>query len=187
MTTPSSGGDWRRPSAGSLSTLARDGSSLVALLVVGGTVLATGSVRAAVLAVPFLLATLPTPSPVAFAAGQLAVLPTVSVEDAAVVAVTQLALLVVLTEPARTVGSAYAVGATLVAAVGLAGLFAVGLRYGPVVTGGLLCLAVACGTYLARRVTLVRLGLVGDDAVSAGGEATGGDRHDDGYVAEPKE
>lgn len=186
MTTPSLGEDWRDLSAGSLSTVARDGSSLVALLVVAGTVLATGSVRAVALAVPFLLAALPTPSPVAFAAGQLAILPTVSVEDAAAAAVAQLALLVVLTEPARAVGSAYAVGATLVAAVGLAGLFAGGLRYGLVVTGGLLCLAVACGTYLARRVTLVRLGLVGDSGES-GGEATGGDRPDDRPVTEPKE
>lgn len=186
MTTSSLGEDWRRTLTGSLSTVARDGSSLVALLVVAGTVLATGSVRAVALAVPFLLAALPTPSPVAFAAGQLAVLPTISVEDAAAAAVAQFALLVVLTEPARAVGSAYALGATLVAAVGLAGLFAVGLQYGLVVTGGLLCLAVACGTYLAHRVTLVRLGLVGDDAAS-GGEATGGTRQDDSSITEAKE
>ncbi|RLM60088.1 hypothetical protein, partial [Halorubrum sp. Atlit-26R] len=158
----------------------------VALLVVAGTGLATGSVRPVALVTPFLLASLPTPSPVAFAAGQLAVLPTVSVEDTAAAVAAQLALLVVLTEPARTVGRAYASGATLGAAVGLAGLFAVGLRYGLVVTGGLLCLAVACGVYIARRVTLVRLGLVGDDPVSEG-EATGGDRPDDRSVIEPKE
>jgi hypothetical protein len=186
MTASSLDGDRQRPSIGSLSTVARDGSSLVALLVVTGTVLATGSVRTIALAAPFLLAALPTPAPVAFAAGQLAVLPTVSVEDAAAAAVAQLALLVVLTEPARTVGNAYAVGATLVAAVGLAGLFAVSLPYGLVVTGGLLCLAVASGTYLVRRVTLVRLGLVADDPASARG-APGGDRPDDRSVTEPKE
>ncbi|ELZ42642.1 hypothetical protein C463_10620 [Halorubrum californiense DSM 19288] len=186
MTASSLGGDRRRPSAGSLSAVARDAGSLVALLVVAGVVLVTGSVRAMALAAPFLLAALPTPSPVAFAAGQLAILPTVSVEDAAAAAVAQLALLVVLTEPARTVGSAYALGATLLAAVGLTGVVTVSLRYGLVGTGGLLCLAVACGVYLARRVTLVRLGLVGDDAASEG-EANGGDRPDAQSVTEPKE
>ena len=186
MTDSSLDGDWHRPSAGSMSTVARDGSSLVALLVVAGTVLATGSVRAVVLAAPFLLAALLTPAPVAFAAGQLAVLPTISVADAAAAGVAQLALLAVLTEPARTARSTYALGATLVAAVGLAGLFGVGLRYGLVVTGGLLCLAVACGVYLTHRVTLVRLGLVADDAASDG-EETGSDRPDDRSVTEPKE
>ncbi|TKX87539.1 hypothetical protein EXE43_02655 [Halorubrum sp. SS5] len=186
MTTPSLSGDWRRRSADSPSIVARDSSSLVALLVVAGAVLTTGSVRTAVLAAPFLLAALPTPSSVAFAVGQLAVLPTVSITDAAAVAITQLALLVVLTEPARRRESPYAVGATLVAAVGLAGLVAVGLRYGLAVTGGLLCLAVICGTYLVRRVTLVRLGLVGDGAKS-GGTATGDDRRDAQSVTEAKE
>ena len=186
MTASSLDGDWRRPSTGSLSTVARDGSSLVALGVVAGTVLATGSVRAVALAAPFLMAALPTPSSVAFAAGQLAVLPTISVEDTAAAAVAQLALLVVLTEPARTVGSPYALGATLVAAVGLAGLFAAGLRYGLVATGGLLCLALACGVYLARRVTLVRLGLVNDGPASED-EDPGGDRPDARSATEPKE
>ena len=186
MTAPSPVENWRGPTVSSLLTVARDAASLVALLVVAGTVLATGSLRAVALATPFLLAALPTPSPAAFAAGQLAVLPTVSVEDVAAAAVAQLALLVVLTEPARTVGNAYAVGATLVAAVGLAGLFAVSLPYGLVVTGGLLCLAVASGTYLVRRVTLVRLGLVADEAAS-GSEEPGSDRPDDRSVTEPKE
>ena len=186
MTAPSPVENWRGPTVSSLLTVARDAASLVALLVVAGTVLATGSLRAVALATPFLLAALPMPSPAAFAAGQLAILPTVSVEDVAAAAVAQLALLVVVTEPARAVGNAYAAAATLVAAVGLAGLFAAGLRYGLVVAGGLLCLAVGCGVYLARRVTLVRLGLVGDDAASADGEPSG-DHSDDRSVTEPKE
>lgn len=186
MTTPSLSDGWQRPSAASLSTVARDGSSLAALLVIAGTVLVTGSVRALAFAVPFLLAAIPTPSPVAFAAGQLAVLPTVSVEDAAVAAIAQLALLAVLVEPARRSGTAYAVGATLVAYLGLAGLFVAALPYGNFVSGGLLCLAVACGVYLARRVTLVRLDLVNDDERPAG-EETVGDRPNDRSVTEPKE
>lgn len=186
MTAPSPEVEQRPPSLDSLSTVARDASSLVALLVVLGAVLATGSARAAIFAAPLLLAALPAPSPVAFAAGQLAVLPAVSVEDATAVAVTQLALLVVLVEPARTTGTAYAVGATLVAAVGLVGLFAVGLGYGLAVTGGLLCLAVACGTYLARRVTLVRLGVVGDDAGSEH-DPPGGASPDSQPSTEPKQ
>jgi hypothetical protein len=173
MTASSLGGDWRRPSVGSVSPVARDGSSLVALLVVAGTVLATGSVRAVALAVPFLLVAIPAPSPVAFAAGQLAVLPTVTVEDTVAAAITQVALLAVLVEPARTRGSAYAAGATLVAYLGLVGLVVVSLPSGRLVAGGLLGVAVGCGTYLAHRVTLVRLGLVSEDEETDGGESGG--------------
>lgn len=173
MTTPSLRDGWRAPTTRSLSTVARDLSSLVALLVVAGTVLETGSARTLALAVPFLLVAIPTPSPVAFAAGQLAVLPTISVEDTVAAAVAQVALLAVLVEPARTRGSAYAAGATFVAYVGLVGLVVVSLPSGRLVAGSLLCFAVACGTYLAHRMTLVRLGLVSDGGES-GGEETGG-------------
>jgi hypothetical protein len=143
--------------------VARDTGSLAALVVVAGTILATGSVRASALALPFLLATIPTPSTLSFAAGQLAILPTISVEDTVTLAIAQLALLVVLTEPARTRGISHAVGATFVAYVGLVALLAVGFRYSLSVAGGLLCLAVACATYLVHRTTLVRLGLVADE------------------------
>lgn len=154
---------WQRSGADLPSPVARDTGSLAALVVVAGTILATGSVRASALALPFLLATIPTPSTLSFAAGQLAILPTISVEDSVTLAIAQLALLVVLTEPARTRGISHAVGATFVAYVGLVALLAVGFRYSLSVAGGLLCLAVACATYLVHRTTLVRLGLVADD------------------------
>ena len=173
MTTPSLRDGWQTPGGDSPTVVSRDFGSLVALLVVAGTVLMTGSVRGLALAAPFLLVAIPTPSPVAFAAGQLAILPTLTLEDTLTASVAQLVLLVVLVEPARTRGAAYAVGATLVAYVGLVGLFIVTLPYGGFIAGGLLCLAVACGTYLARRVTLVRLGLVSDDE-EPGGEETDG-------------
>ncbi|MEZ3163917.1 hypothetical protein ABNG03_03350 [Halorubrum sp. RMP-47] len=146
-----------------LSFVARDLGGLAALVLVAATLLATGSTREALVALPFLLAAVLTPSTVAFAAGQLAVLPVLSVENVVAQAVAQVALLVVLTEPARTRDILYAAGVTLVATVGLVALLAASLRYGLVVTGGLLCLTVACGTYLTRRLTLVRLGLISDD------------------------
>ena len=181
MTTRSLSDGWRTPASDSLTTVARDFGSLVALLVVAGTILMTGSVRALALATPFLLVAIPTPSPVAFAAGQLAILPTISLEDTVAVAITQLALLVVLVEPARMHESVYAVAATLAAYGGLVGLLIGTLPYGGFIAGGLLCLAVACGMYLAHRVTLVRLGLVTDD------EETDGNRSTDQSTTEPKE
>lgn len=97
------------------------------------------------------------------------------------VAIVQLALLVVLVEPARTGKNLYAIGATLVAYVGLVTLVVVSLPPGVFVAGGLLCLAAACGTYLARRVTLVRLGLVTDNRESESNHSV------DRSSTEPKE
>ena len=51
-----------------------------------------------------------------------------------------------------------------VAYAGLLGVVAVGLRDGPLVAGGLLCVSVALVAYLIYRVTLVRLGVVDAEA-----------------------
>ena len=140
--------------------IARDPLSVAGLLVVFGVVLATGTVRDVVLAGVLLCVALLLPSTLAFAGGQLALSAAVTVEDRIAVGIAQLALLVILTEPARDRSVPLAIGATLAASAGLLGVVAVGLREGLFAAAGLLCLAVALGIYLVHRLTLVRLGLV---------------------------
>ncbi|CDK39397.1 hypothetical protein [Halorubrum sp. AJ67] len=143
------------------SQLARDPLGVAGLLVVFGAVLATGTGRDAVLAGVLLCVALLLPASLAFVVGQLALSVAVTVEDRIAVGVAQLALLVVLTQPARDRSLPNAVVGTLAAYAVLLGVVAVGLRESHFAAAGLLCLAVALGTYLARRLTLVRLGLVG--------------------------
>jgi hypothetical protein len=142
------------------SHLARDPFSLGGLLVVFGVVATVGTVREILLAAALLCGALLLPSTLAFVVAQLALVPPMTLELSVAFGLTQLALLAVLTEPAREGSAPLAILGTLAAYVGLAGLVAIGLREGLLVAGGLLCLAVALGVYIARRVTLVRLGVV---------------------------
>lgn len=141
----------------------RDPVSLLGLVAVLAVTLIVGTLPAIGLSVLLILVAVFLPSSLAFVAGQLALLPALTVADPVAVGVSQLALLAVLTEPARTRNAYSAVVGTVLAYVVIVALLLVGLRRGPVVAGGLVCLAVAFGTYLVRRITLVRLGLVGDE------------------------
>lgn len=143
---------------------ARDLFSIVGLLAVFGVVQATGSLRWTLLAALLLGGAVFLPSTVAFVAGQFALIPAVTMADQVALAVAQIALLIVLTEPARDRSVPAVIGATAVAYAGLLGILAVGLRDGVLVAGGLLCLVVALVVYLTHRVTLVRLGLVDAEA-----------------------
>ena len=159
------------PPIGSLR--ARDPVSIGGLLILFGVTAITGTPRELLIAVPLLLVAGMIPAPLAFVAGQLAIFPTITLEDTLLVGVTQLALLCVLTEPARR-HQHWAVFIYTLPAYGLlVGVVAIGLREGLVVAGGLLCVAVAGGTYLARRVTLVRLGRVALDLTPQVDEAGG--------------
>lgn len=144
----------------------RDPVSLLGLVTVLALILVVGPLPAVGLSALLLLVAAFLPSPLAFVAGQLALLPALSITDPVAVGVSQLALLAVLTEPARSQHVYAAVIATLLAYAVMVGLLVIGLRRGLVVAGGLVCLAVALGTYLVRRVTLVRLGLVADEPPS---------------------
>lgn len=145
----------------------RDPVSLLGLVTVLAVVLVVGPLPAVGLSVLLLLIAAFVPSPLAFAAGQLALLPALTSTDLVAVGISQLALIAVLTEPARSQKTYSAIAATLLAYVVLVSLLVIGLRRGLLVAGGLVCLAVAFGTYLARRVTLVRLGLVDDESPGA--------------------
>lgn len=155
---------FRVPDSESVSQRMCDWNSVAALLVVAGKILLNGSGRSVLLAIPLLILATLTPATVGFAAGQLALLFSLSVGDTIALVIAQLALLVVLTEPARTHGIPRVIGTTLVAYLVLGGVFASSLSYGLVVTGGLLGLTVAVGTYVIYRVTVVQLGMVTDDA-----------------------
>lgn len=172
-----SSSDPSQPAADSpLVTLrARDGISLVGLLIVGGVVVATGTPRDLIVAVPLVLAAGVLPSPLAFAAGQLALVPSLTPDTTLAIGVTQLALLVVLTEPARDHAFRPAIVATAGVYAALLGLLFVGFRESLLVAAGMLCLAVAGGTYLARRMTLVRLGRVPTRTTSDNDTATDSD------------
>jgi hypothetical protein len=156
-----------------VSPRARDPVSIGGLLIVFGVITITGTTRDLLIAAPLLLAAGVIPAPIAFVAGQLAVVPTITLEDTLLVGVTQLALLCVLTEPARGQKLWAAFIGTLLAYGLLVGVVAIGFREGLVVAGGLLCGTVAVGTYLARRVTLVRLGRVALDLTPSADEAGG--------------
>ena len=146
------------------SVIARDPFSIAGLLVVFGVVEATGSTRWTLLTAGLLGGAVFLPSTIAFVAGQFALISAVTIDDPIAVAVAQIALLIVLTEPARDQSVPAVIGATVVAYAGLLGVIAVGLRDGLLVAGGLLCVVVALATYLTRRVTHVSLGLVDAEA-----------------------
>ena len=146
------------------SRFARDRFSAGGLLVVFGVAVSTGTTPEVVLAGLLICGSLFLPSTLAFVAGQLALAATVTVADGVSVGLAQFALLVVLTEPARDRSVPLAFVGTLLAYAVLVGVVAVGLREGLLAAGGLLCLTVALGAYLARRATLVRLGLVDAEA-----------------------
>lgn len=150
--------------SGSVPVGARDPAGLAALIIVAATVVVMGTPRQSLLVLPALLVAGFVPSTAAFAAGQLAVFPILSVGDGLALAVAQLALLVVVTEPARTRAVPFAAGMTLVAAAGLALLVVAGLQSGPFVASGAVCIVVVGGTSLACRLTRVQLGLVTPDA-----------------------
>ncbi|WP_271966554.1 hypothetical protein [Halorubrum ezzemoulense] len=159
------------PPIGSLR--ARDPVSIGALVILLGVIAITGMTRELLIAVPLLLVAGVLPAPIAFATGQLAVFPTISLEATLLVGVTQLALLCVLTEPARR-HQRWAVFIGTLPTYGLlVAVVAIGLREGLVVAGGLLCVAVIVGTYLARRVTLVQLGRVALDHTPSVDDAGG--------------
>lgn len=155
-----------------VSVQARDRVSLIGLLVVLSVVAATGTTRDLVVAVPLVVAAGLLPPPLAFVVGQLAVVPSLTLDATLAVGGTQFALLVVLTEPARDRAFRPATVATAGAYAVLLGILAAGLRESLLVAGAVLCLAVIVGTYLARRVTLVRLERV--DPLGAGRDADGG-------------
>lgn len=160
----SSAADWASLDAAGLRHRAADPFSVGGLLVAFGVVVSLGTAREVLLAAALLAVAVFLPSTLAFVAGQLAVASAATLADGVAVALAQAALLVVLTEPARGRSVPVALGGTLVAYVALLGVVAVGLREGLIAAAGLLCLAVAVGTYLARRVTLVRLGQVEAEA-----------------------
>lgn len=158
------------PASGSISAatigshFTRDRFGIGGLLVVLSVALATGPTRGAVLAGLLVCSSLFLPSTLAFVAGQLALATTATVGDGVAVGIAQLALLVVLTEPARDQSIPHALVGTLLAYLVLVGVVAVGLREGLLAAGGLLCLTVTLGVYFARRATLVRLELVDAEA-----------------------
>jgi hypothetical protein len=159
-----SSADWRSLDGAGIRSRIADPFSVGGLLVVFGVVVTLGTTREAVLAAALLAVAIFLPPTLAFVAGQLALASAVTLADGVAVALAQLALLVVLTEPARGRSVPLALGGTLVAYAALLGVVAVGLREGLLAAAGLLCLAVAVGTYLAHRVTLVRLGQVDAEA-----------------------
>lgn len=143
-----------------LAVRARDGLSIVSLIAVFGMVVSMGDLSDAVIVTPLFVAALFVPSVLAFAAGQLALLPTVTVEDTLAVGITQVALLLVLVEPARKgvsrtviVGTAFTYGVLSVGVV-------VGLGWGSLAAGTVLVGTVAIVIYLLHRLVLVRFGLV---------------------------
>lgn len=159
--SPASGSTWAATIG---SRFARDRFGVGGLLVVLGVALATGTTRGAVLAGLLVCGSFFLPATLAFVAGQLALAATATVGDGVAVGLAQLALLVVLTEPARDRSVPLALVGTFLASLVLVGVVAVGLREGLLAAGGLLCLTVALGVYLVRRATLVRLGLVDAEA-----------------------
>ena len=108
-------------------------------------------------------------APLAFALGQLALIPVVS-EISPAVGVAQLGLVAVLTEPARSSRDMSTLTLTVLGWSALVGLILGTSEQGLLTTGGLLCLAVGVGIYLTYRVTLVRLELVSTDELENGSD-----------------
>ena len=143
-----------------LARSGRDWLSIAGLLTVAATTLLLGTLGELVLVMPLLLAALVVSPTLGFAAGQLALIPTVTIEQPLALGVTQLALLVVLTEPARMRGERSVVVGTILATLGLSAVVGVGLRWGLVEASLILICVVAGGVYLFHRVSRVQLGLV---------------------------
>lgn len=143
-----------------ISIRARDWLSVLTLVVVCALGVSSGTTQSFVVTLPLFVAALVVPAPLAFVAGHLAVIPTIGLEDTLAFWIVQIGLLILLTEPARQSQVISAMATTGVAYLALAGGVVVGLQRDLWVTGVLLCIIVASGTYLMRRVTLVRLGLV---------------------------
>ncbi|MFD1570485.1 hypothetical protein [Halorubrum laminariae] len=131
--------------------------SLLAVCVVGAV---AGTVDTLVVTLPLLVVAFVVPAPLAFVAGHLALIPTIGTADTLLFGVVQIALLILLTEPARQHHVTSAMATTGVAYLALGGGIVLWFQRDLWVTGVLLCLIVAGGTYLMRRITLVRLGLV---------------------------
>jgi hypothetical protein len=98
-------------------------------------------------------------APLAFAVGQLALIPIVSGISPAI-GVIQLALIAVLTEPLRPSRDVATLVVTILGWATLTALVVGRSDQRALITGGLLVLAVGVGVYLTYRVTLVRLDLV---------------------------
>ncbi|GAB6878829.1 hypothetical protein JCM17823_11030 [Halorubrum gandharaense] len=152
----------------------RDLPSAVALLVFVAVGYTAGGVTGGVAAVAAALVALVAPVTGGFAVGQLALLAMVTIDDVQWVVVTQLALVVLLTEPARERNATRVTVATLVAFGLLAGVIGVGLQRSLVAAAGGVGLAVAAGLYTAHRYERVRLGLV-DGEPNAESTTTTGD------------
>lgn len=154
----------RRPSA-IISVRSRDLLSGVGLVITLWVALMSGSTESVVSAGLLIGGAFVVPAPLAFVAGQLALLPAVTIEEILPLAIAQSALLLVITEPARQRGIPTVVAGTIIGYGGFVGIVLLGLQQGLMTAGGLLCAVVAGGTYFIRRATLVRLGLV--DTASA--------------------
>lgn len=150
-----------------VSLRARDWFSVLSLIVVCLLGVASGTTQSVAVTLPLFLAALVVPAPLAFVAGHLAVIPLIGFENPLFFGVAQIGLLILLTEPARRHHISTAMATTGVAYLALAGGVVAGLQRSLWVTGVLLCIVVAGGTYLMRRITLVRLGLV-EPATTAG-------------------
>lgn len=98
-------------------------------------------------------------APLAFVLGQTALIPVVS-GISPLVGVTQLGLLAVLTEPARSPRDPTTLVVTTISWIGLLLLVVGPSDQTGLVTGGLIVLAVGVGVYVTYRATLVRLNLV---------------------------
>lgn len=166
MTPPSPGARLSTSAEELLSGRTRDWSSLVALFGVAGVIVVTGSGPTVLLGLGLLVVAMVTPATVAFVLGQLALLPALEITEPIVLIGTQLALLVVLTEPARSPGRRHALGGTGIAALGLGGLVVVTVPYGLGVTGSLLGLSVGGALYVIHRVTVVRVEMATEQATT---------------------
>ena len=108
-------------------------------------------------------------APLAFALGQLALIPVVS-EISPAVGVAQLGLVAVLTEPVRSSRDTATLTLTVLGWSVLVALILGTSEQGLLTTGGLVCLTVGVGIYLTYRITLVRLELVPTDGLEDGSD-----------------
>lgn len=152
----------------------RDLPSVGALLVFVTVGYITGGPTGGITAVTAALIALVVPVVVGFSIGQLALLTMVTVGDLLWLVVTQLSLIVLLTEPARERNVSNVTVVTLVAFGLLAGVVGAGLQRSPAAAAAGLGLAVAAGLYVTHRYERVRLGLV-----SGGSESTPTSNADD--------
>lgn len=157
MTPSSPDGRPSRLRIESLSEHTADLSSLAALLLIAGVLGLSGSGQGLLIGLGLLVGAVFTPATIGFVLGQLALLPTLGTTDTTLLVVTQLGLLVVLTEPARPSGRRQALGTTGIAFLGLGGIVVVTLPYGLSATGGILVSSVGVAVYIIYRVAMVRV------------------------------